>query len=233
MGQCANCFPGPNGTSNCWAVKPFTTYRLKGYNLIDAAPEELEHAIMSEIYRRGPVTCGIYTSEVFDFNYFGGVWTQDNDDFDHDIEVVGWGTEDGEDYWHIRNSWGTYWGEQGFLRIKRGLAKGLVEYDCWFSVPDYSAEHALYPHGDLTGSMQGLLNRDKMIINLQKKEPLVEPEPPVSIQFSAIDGLPILVGSNSFAFWLIVIGVIGVLGIFGIAYKIRGSKASYDPIGDL
>jgi len=236
MGQCANCFPGDNGTSNCWPVKPYTTYKLKGYNLIDVAdPRERTQAIMSEIHQRGPVTCGIYTSDVFDFNYFGGVWTQENEEFDHDIEVVGWGTEAGEDYWHIRNSWGTYWGEAGFFRIKRGLERGVVEYDCWFAVPDVSAEDQLYSHGGrLAGSMVGLIDRNTMIINVQKDQPLVEPKPPVSTQILALDSLPILDSPKTPVLWLSFFALLGALGFYGIAMKMKGpSRSSYDPINDL
>jgi cathepsin X/AP endonuclease-2 len=235
LGQCANCFPGDNGTSNCWPVKPYTTYKLKGYNLIDVAdPRERAQAIMSEIHQRGPVTCGLYTSDVFDFNYFGGVWTQENEEFDHDIEVVGWGTDAGEDYWHIRNSWGTYWGEAGFFRIKRGLEKGLVEYDCWFGVPDVSAEDQLYPHGPLAGSMIGLIDRNTMIINMQKEKPLAEPQPPISTQILVGDSMPVLESPNRPLLWLASFALLGAVGVFVISQKMKGpSRAAYDPINDL
>jgi len=217
-------------------VKPYTTYKLKGYNLIDVAdPRERAQAIMSEIHQRGPVTCGLYTSDIFDFNYFSGVWTQENEEFDHDIEIVGWGTDAGEDYWHIRNSWGTYWGEQGFFRIKRGLEKGVVEYDCWFGVPDVSEEDRLYPHGPLAGSMSGLRDRNTLIIGIEKQQPLEEPKPPVSFQILVTDtdsvsvvespGIPML--------WLTSFALLTALGIYGIVLKMKGPGASYDPINDL
>jgi C1A family cysteine protease len=36
---------------------------------------------------------------------------------DHATNVVGWGSEAGQEYWIMRNSWGTTWGEQGYMRL--------------------------------------------------------------------------------------------------------------------
>ena len=42
---------------------------------------------------------------------------------DHAIQIAGWGTDNGVDYWLGRNSWGTYWGEHGWFRIARDAYK--------------------------------------------------------------------------------------------------------------
>lgn len=36
---------------------------------------------------------------------------------DHAVVAVGYGTEDGTEYYIVRNSWSKTWGESGYLRI--------------------------------------------------------------------------------------------------------------------
>ena len=41
---------------------------------------------------------------------------------DHAVTVVGYGTDsNGVDFWKVKNSWGTRWGENGYFRVKRGV----------------------------------------------------------------------------------------------------------------
>ena len=51
----------------------------------------------------------------------------DSDDVDHEVDIVGYGTDSGIDYWIVRNSWNTNWGENGYFKIKRGVNQCQIE----------------------------------------------------------------------------------------------------------
>jgi len=39
---------------------------------------------------------------------------------DHCVQAVGYATSGSTPYWIVRNSWGTDWGENGYLKVERG-----------------------------------------------------------------------------------------------------------------
>jgi len=58
--------------------------------------------------------------------YAGGVYSNSTCpsgplDVNHDVMLVGYGTERGVEYWLIKNSWGPTWGDKGYFKIQRGV----------------------------------------------------------------------------------------------------------------
>lgn len=96
-------------------------------------------SMMKEIFNRGPISCGIAADPLL--NYETGIvtkFTMPIISVDHVISVVGWGTdaEHGK-YWTVRNSWGEFWGEQGFVRVKFGALS--LNRCSWATIAEYTA----------------------------------------------------------------------------------------------
>jgi len=109
------------------------------------------HAMKSEIYAHGPIICGIACTDNFEYNYAGGIFAEKTnwtiDDFDHEVAVSGWGVDEntGEEYWLVRNTWGMFWGEQGWFKLKMGVDNMGVEAQCHYAIIDLDQSAELPP----------------------------------------------------------------------------------------
>lgn len=77
--------------------------------------------LMETLANIGPVSISVDASVWH--SYSGGVWNgcdMQSPDINHAVQAVGYGTDPvGGDYWLVRNSWGTGWGENGYIRVAR------------------------------------------------------------------------------------------------------------------
>ena len=77
--------------------------------------------IKAAIYTYGPISVSVACDSTFDA-YKSGVFTHNyTGSLNHMVVLVGWSDTDGA--WIMRNSWGTSWGESGYMRIKYGVSK--------------------------------------------------------------------------------------------------------------
>jgi len=108
-----------------------STFTLKYKQL----PTENENYMKQILYQQGPIyfsfNCGKRegndtilreVSDKFD-HYASGVFDvpgcPTHRNMNHALVIVGYGTENGIDYWKVKNSWGESWGDNGYLKIKR------------------------------------------------------------------------------------------------------------------
>lgn len=83
-----------------------------------------ESQIAVALMKYGPLALGLNASPMQ--LYMGGIsdpWFCSPSGIDHAVTLVGFGAEDGKDFWTIKNSWGPSWGEEGYYRLIRGKGK--------------------------------------------------------------------------------------------------------------
>ena len=82
-----------------------------------------EDALVLALVEHGPVAVSIDVMPSLVF-YSSGVYYEPNcssksEDLNHSVLAVGYGSENGQDYWLIKNSWSTLWGDKGYVKMAR------------------------------------------------------------------------------------------------------------------
>ncbi|KAJ3683075.1 hypothetical protein LUZ60_013302 [Juncus effusus] len=109
---------------------------INGYQDVESNDAALMCAVAKQ-----PVSVGIDASTL-DFQlYTGGIYngncSSNWDDIDHAVLIVGYGSENNVDYWIVKNSWDTTWGDKGYIKIKRNkdLENGTCAINAMASYP--------------------------------------------------------------------------------------------------
>lgn len=127
------CSTFSSSGGKCVGLAEYPNATIAEFGMVTGAED-----MAKEIYARGPIACGISADPILD--YEEGIVSNSNKMVDHVISVVGWGDDPKEgQYWIVRNSWGEYWGEMGYIRVKKGNNDLGLESQCaWATVRSFT-----------------------------------------------------------------------------------------------
>lgn len=106
-----------NHTCKSKDVKPCVA--VKGGKQVTPSGDE---KALAEAVVKQPIAVAIDAGHTSFQLYSSGVYYEpscSSTQLDHAVLVVGYGTENGEDYWLVKNSWGTDWGMNGYIMMAR------------------------------------------------------------------------------------------------------------------
>jgi len=122
----ANDFPFEGHQNECPRHSLQSNVLVKDYRVLmiednPKAEQQIEHIL----HNYGPVAVGVDSANMY--HYTGGLFKASmcTTDIDHAVTIVGYT----DDAWIIKNSWGPFWGDEGYLYLERGKnACGVAEY---------------------------------------------------------------------------------------------------------
>jgi hypothetical protein len=108
-------------------------------------------ALKQAIYDHGPLSVAVYVNYAFQA-YTSGIFNScSNSSPNHAVVLVGWNDTGG--YWILKNSWGTGWGESGYMRITYGCSN--IGYAASYAIPGTITPQPPTAPSNLTGKARG------------------------------------------------------------------------------
>jgi cathepsin L len=108
---------GYKGVKGSCAYKASSATAVTVSDYADVTPDSVPQ--MKAALAQGPLAVAIEADKMVFQTYKTGVLnsTKCGTNLDHAVLAVGYGTEAGQDYWLVKNSWNTTWGEQGYIKL--------------------------------------------------------------------------------------------------------------------
>ena len=118
-------YTGTSSRGSCKSYNPVTY--LSG--CVDVTPNEL---MLTYAVAKQPVSVSIEADSRSFQLYKSGVYDDPGcgTTLDHGVLAVGYGTEGGKDYWIVKNSWSSSWGDQGYIKIFRNSVASSTKGIC-------------------------------------------------------------------------------------------------------
>jgi C1A family cysteine protease len=96
---------------------PYPVYTVPNYD---------ETALMQAVATIGPLSIVVCANDNF-MNYYTGIYSDVKcmtSNGNHAVLLVGYVQNGTNSYWIVKNSWGTWWGDKGYINMAMG--KGLI-----------------------------------------------------------------------------------------------------------
>ena len=190
LNTCRTCSTFGSNGGECVALDYYPNATVAKYGVIyfdwnDNARNVLN--IKKEIYARGPVAATVNANPLT--NFMGGEVFDDDTHIggrsNHVVSITGWDVDDdGKEFWHVRNSWGQYWGEQGFFRVVTGKNMLDLESNVGWATPGQYTVHNV-PCMEDGSACGGVANSGKTM--MFKGEDHVDPSVYLSATVSATE----------------------------------------------
>ncbi|KAM9461482.1 digestive cysteine proteinase 2 [Clarias gariepinus] len=117
-------------TQPCFHDSSNIVAQIRDYRFIPTGDEQ---ALADALATIGPITVAVDADHPSFLFYSSGIYEEPScnpNNLSHAVLLVGYGSEGGRDYWIIKNSWGTGWGEGGYMRMIRNGSNtcGIASY---------------------------------------------------------------------------------------------------------